>query len=173
MRVLKVYLSPYILSRTTDTRWRNHLHCTPENKFPIPNFQVRPKHVLSAASAQNFRFFWFMPSLGVRSLCILWNTVQCAMLYVMRGATIFMSFMATCSFSSFVCVPQCVRAVGTWGGGGAGQGPIAPSDFGRSVNPISIKGVDFAHHFSSPPPNFQTFLGFRYLARGFIVVAKN
>ena len=49
---------------------------------------------------------------------ILWNTVQCAMLYVMRGATIFMSFMATCSFSSFVCVPQCGRAVGIWGGEG-------------------------------------------------------
>ena len=38
-------------------------------------------------------------------------------------------------------------------GEGAGEGPIAPSDFGRSVNPISIKGADCAHNFSPPPPS--------------------
>ena len=36
---------------------------------PIPNVYVRPKHILSATSAQFFRFLWFMPSLGVRSPC--------------------------------------------------------------------------------------------------------
>ena len=30
---------------------------------------VQPKHILSATSAQNFRFLWFLPSLGVRSPC--------------------------------------------------------------------------------------------------------
>ena len=61
--------------------------------------------------------------------------------------------------------------------GGAGEGPIAPSDFDRSVNLISIKGADYAHHFSSLPrifrPSYGPVVGFRYLARGFIVVAKN
>ena len=28
---------------------------------------IRPKHILSATSAQIFRFLWFMPSLGVHS----------------------------------------------------------------------------------------------------------
>ena len=36
----------------------------PKNQLPLPNFLVRPKHVLSATSAQIFRF---LPSLGVRS----------------------------------------------------------------------------------------------------------
>ena len=27
-----------ILKRTTDTQWRNCLHCTAENQIPIPNF---------------------------------------------------------------------------------------------------------------------------------------
>ena len=34
---------------------------------PTPKFLVRPKHILSATSAQIFRFLWFMPLLGVRS----------------------------------------------------------------------------------------------------------
>ena len=37
--------------------------------IPIPNFQVRRQYILSATSAQNFRFLLFMPSLGVRSPC--------------------------------------------------------------------------------------------------------
>ena len=61
---------------------------------------------------------------------------------------------------------------------GAGEGPIAPSEFGRSVKPISIMGADYAHHFTPPPPrifrpSYGPVVGFRYLARGFIVVAKN
>ena len=44
-------------TQTTDARWRNHL--------PLPNFLVRL--ILSAISAQIFRFLWLMPSLGVRS----------------------------------------------------------------------------------------------------------
>ena len=34
---------------------RNRLHCTAKNQIPIPNLQVRLKHILSATSAQNFR----------------------------------------------------------------------------------------------------------------------
>ena len=43
-------------AQTTDARRRNSLHCTAENSIPIPNFQVRPKHILSATSAQFFRY---------------------------------------------------------------------------------------------------------------------
>ena len=50
-----------------DARWENRLHCTTENPLPLPNFYVRPKHILSATSAQICRFHWSMPSLGVRS----------------------------------------------------------------------------------------------------------
>ena len=59
----------YALPQTTDARWGNCLHCTAENQLPLPNFKVRTKHILSATSAQIFRFLWFMPSLGVRSPC--------------------------------------------------------------------------------------------------------
>ena len=41
----------------------------PKNSIPIPNFQVWPKHILSATSAQFFRYLSFMPSLGVHSPC--------------------------------------------------------------------------------------------------------
>ena len=54
-------------SRTTDAQRRNSLHCTAEISIPIPNFWVRRQHILSATSAQFFRYLWFMPSLGVRS----------------------------------------------------------------------------------------------------------
>ena len=43
-------------TRTTDTQRGNSLHCTAENSIPIPNFQVRLKHILSATSAQFFRY---------------------------------------------------------------------------------------------------------------------
>ena len=42
------------------------------------------------------------------------------------------------------------RAVASWGGGGA--------VFGRTVNPISTRGADYAHHSTTsppPPPDFQ------------------
>ena len=72
---LKYYLLKKIKElacpRTTDTQKENSLHCTAENSIPIPNFLVRPKHILSAISAQIFRFLWFMPSLGVCSPCFL------------------------------------------------------------------------------------------------------
>ena len=32
---------------------------------------------------------------------------------------------------------------------------MAPEDFGRSVNPISTKGADFAHQIILAPPDFQ------------------
>ena len=39
---------------------------------------------------------------------------------------------------------------------------MAPPSFGRSVNPISIKGVDYAHHITPrlllTPEDIQTFL---------------
>ena len=40
--------------------------------------------------------------------------------------------------------------------GGAG-GAMAPPDFGRSVNPISTKGADYAHQIVLAPPDFQIF----------------
>ena len=45
--------------RTTDTLRGNSLHCMAENSIPIPNFKVRPKHILSTISAKIFRFLWF------------------------------------------------------------------------------------------------------------------
>ena len=54
---------------------RNLLWCTVENPLSSPNFQVRPKHILSATSAKIFRFLWFMPSLGaVVCNCTIWNS---------------------------------------------------------------------------------------------------
>ena len=35
---------------------------------------------------------------------------------------------------------------------------MAPPDFGRSVNPISTRGADYAHQIILAPPDFQTFL---------------
>ena len=37
----------------------------------------------------------------------------------------------------------------------AGAGGL---DFGRLVNPISTRGADYAHHITTCPPDFQTFL---------------
>ena len=48
--------STTLLTRTTDAQRGNSLHYTAENSIPIPNFQVWPKHILSATSAQFFRF---------------------------------------------------------------------------------------------------------------------
>ena len=45
------------------------------------------------------------------------------------------------------------RAVGAGGPGGH-----AFLDFDRSVNPISTRGIDYALHSSTGPPDFQTFL---------------
>ena len=50
-----------------DTRWENRLHCTAKNPIPIPISYVWPKHILSATSAQIFKFLWFIPSQGVSS----------------------------------------------------------------------------------------------------------
>ena len=59
---------PYMLdARTTDTQRENSLHCTAENSLPLPNCMVWRQHILSATSAQFFRYLRFMPSLGVRS----------------------------------------------------------------------------------------------------------
>ena len=41
--------------------------------------------------------------------------------------------------------------------GGAGGTMARPPDFGRSVNPISTKGADYAHQLILAPPDFQTF----------------
>ena len=58
----KHWCYPCLVSRTTDARWGNRLHCTAENQLP-------PEHILSATPTQIFRFLWFMPSLDVRSPC--------------------------------------------------------------------------------------------------------
>ena len=54
-------------TRTKDAQRGNCLYCTAENSIPIPNFEVRSKHILSTTSAQFFGYLWFMPSLGVCS----------------------------------------------------------------------------------------------------------
>ena len=50
------YTNRYQKPRTTDAQRGNSLHCTAENSLPLPNFQVRPKQILSATSAQFFRY---------------------------------------------------------------------------------------------------------------------
>ena len=37
---------------------------------------------------------------------------------------------------------------------GAGGAMSPPPDFGRSVNPISSRGADYAHHITACPPRF-------------------
>ena len=60
-------LTVWYALRTMDTQREKNLHYTAENSIPILNFKVRPKHILSATSAQFFRYLWFIPSLDVRS----------------------------------------------------------------------------------------------------------
>ena len=43
------------VTRTTDAQKGKSLHCMAEDLIPIANFQVQPKHILSAASAQFFK----------------------------------------------------------------------------------------------------------------------
>ena len=38
---------------------------------------------------------------------------------------------------------------------GAGGGALAPPVFGQTVNPISTRGVDYAHHSTTSPPGFS------------------
>ena len=45
--------------RTTNAQWGNSLHCMAENQLPLPNFLIRPKHILSTSLAKMFRFLWF------------------------------------------------------------------------------------------------------------------
>ena len=57
--------------------------------------------------------------------------------------------------------PPSDKPVGTGGGRGWGRlGDHLPPDFGKLVNPISTRGVDYAHHVTTrpPPPDFQNFL---------------
>ena len=39
-------------------------------------------------------------------------------------------------------------------GGGEG-GALAHPEFGSSVNPITIRGADYAHHITASPPGFE------------------
>ena len=50
------------------------------------------------------------------------------------------------------CIYRGVVSGGAWGA------MAAPPDFGRSVNPISTRGADYAHQMILAPPDFQTFL---------------
>ena len=36
-----------------------------------------------------------------------------------------------------------------------GQGGLAHPDFGSSVNPITTRGADYAHHITASPPGFE------------------
>ena len=64
--VFWVFWEPRIESRTTDAQRENSLHCTAENSIPIPNFMVRPKHILSATSADFSDIF---------DLCLHWVSI--------------------------------------------------------------------------------------------------
>ena len=33
--------------------------------------------------------------------------------------------------------------------------PLAHTEFGSSVNPITIRGADYAHHITASPPGFE------------------
>ena len=44
--------------------------------------------------------------------------------------------------------PRAVGIVGTWGG----DRPYTHLDFGKSVNPISIRGADYAYDIVTPCP---------------------
>ena len=65
----KTFIIRYANARTTDAQKGNILHCTANNSLTLPIFLVWPKHILSARSAQFFRYLWFMPALGVYSPC--------------------------------------------------------------------------------------------------------
>ena len=36
-----------------------------------------------------------------------------------------------------------------------GQGGLAHPEFGSSVNPITTRGTDYAHHITASPPGFE------------------
>ena len=51
---------------------------------------------------------------------------------------------------------------------GAAGGALAPPVFGQTVNPISTKGADYAHHSTTSPPGFSdlaTALRWQFLSR--------
>ena len=48
-----------------------------------------------------------------------------------------------------------LRGVVLGGAGGASGGAKAPPDFGRSVNPISTRGTDYAHLNTTGTPGFS------------------
>ena len=43
---------------------------------------------------------------------------------------------------------------------------IAPTDFGRHFNPISIRGAYYAHHTTTPPKIFRPSCGPIYITQG-------
>ena len=53
---IEIQISRYVGTRTTDTQRENSLHCTAENSLPLPNCMVWRQHILSATSAQFFRY---------------------------------------------------------------------------------------------------------------------
>ena len=53
-----------------------------------------------------------------------------------------------CSTDYLSIRPHPLRPVGV---GGA----MAPQDLGRSVNSISTRGTDYAHHITTGPPGFS------------------
>ena len=40
-------------------------------------------------------------------------------------------------------------------GGWAGWASLAHPEFGSSVNPITTRGADYAHHITASPPEFE------------------
>ena len=66
--LLRPYTKAFLYSRTTDAQRGNSLHCMAENSIPIPNFQVRPKHILSATDFFDLCLHWVSVVRGFKHL---------------------------------------------------------------------------------------------------------
>ena len=61
------------------------------------------------------------------------------------------------------------RAIASGGTGGGGA--LVPAVFGRSVNPISTRGTDYAHLCTTCPPGFSDLAKGLLAMTGFAVYA--
>ena len=59
------------------------------------------------------------------------------------------------NLSCHLLIPLYKEVRGVARGGEGAEGARAPPEFGRSVNPIQIRGADYAPHTTSSPPGFK------------------
>ena len=60
-----------------------------------------------------------------------------------------LSHFRTCNVRAEVCAESSAAASG-WAGWA-----LAHPEFGSSVNPITTRGADYAHHITASPPGFE------------------